>query len=223
MKIRTISTLGILATLLAVALPGSAQSAKTVDGKVDGIDMADGKVRAAVLTGYGQNVMPGDKGFFLKDGEKVDGSEFEVDRIDERLAFVKTKFKSAEDLRAQTSKKARISVAPRTCPRGGKRPELDDKEVRAGKEPADGFAFASVKSAEKIHKSKIRVTIDKGSNDGVLPGSSGYALGEDRMLAGHFGVESVAAKTATITVEAVEADKAIGEIKKVAFERLVCK
>lgn len=223
MNTRTISTLGILATLMAVAVPGSAQSAKTLDGKVDGMEMADGKVRATLITGYGQAVMPGDKGFFLKDGEKVAGSEFEVDRIDERSAFVKTGFKSPAELRAQTSKKARISVATRKCPRGGKRPEFDDKETRDGKEPAEGFAFANVKSAEKVHKSKIRVIVDKGTNDGVLPGSTGYAVGDERRLSGYMGVESVGAKTATIVIDAVEADKAVGEVKRIAFERLICK
>jgi hypothetical protein len=225
MNIRKLSALGLLVSTFLVAAHGAAETPKTLDVRVDKVDVKEGKVHAALRSGSGQNILPGDKGFFTKDGSKVEGSDFEIDRVGESLAFAKTGFKSNEELRAQTSMKTRITTT-HTCPRGGGvRPNLDDKEVSMGQEPAEGFAFAKVTASSKVHKTEIEFTIDKGSDDGVLPSSAGYALlsGEGRTLAYYVHIEWVSAKTAGGKVTAGDADAMMEKVKRIAFQRLVCK
>jgi hypothetical protein len=224
MKTRWLIVAGVLSSILCITAHGLAGSGKTLDASVEAVEMKEGKVQATVLSGANQNVLPGDKGFFIKDGEKVQGSEFEIDRVDDRLAWTKTGFKAIDDVRSQTSMKTRI-VATRTCTRGGgRRFELSPREVAQGQQPAEGFVFAKVTSAERVHKTRIRVTIDKGTDDGVLPSSSAYALpSSGKPLAQYVSVDSVAAKTAVIIVDAGDADMLLKNVKRIAFERLTCK
>jgi hypothetical protein len=225
MKTRTLSGLALLASTLLATVPGFAQSSKTVEPSVDNVEVKDGKARVSLSSGLYQGVLPGDKGFFTKDGEKVAGSDFEIDRIDDTHAWANTVFPTGEDLRARTSAKARIA-ATRTCPRGGARPNLfDDKEVTPGTQPAEGFAFAKVTSVARVHKSEISFTIDKGTDDGVLPSSSAYALaaGPGRPLAPYVSISWVTAKTAGGTVTAGDADELLKIVKRIGYERLVCK
>jgi hypothetical protein len=224
MKIRSLSALGFLTATVLVGLPGSAQSPKTVDSDVDKVEVAEGKVRATIASGAVHSVLPGDKGFFLKDGAKVEGSEFEIDRVEDRLALFKTGFTKVEDARSQTSLKVRITTT-RTCPRNNlTRPNLDDKAASEGKEPAPGFAFAKVTSAEKVHKTKIKFTIDKGTDDGVLPSSVAYSLkdGPGRTNAYYTTMDQVAAKTATGFADAGDADEMLKNVKRIGFQRVVC-
>lgn len=215
MKIRPI------AAVLCFATFALADAGKTVNADVDKVT-ADGKVRVELHGGSLAGVYPGDKGFFVKDGVKVDGSDFPIDRVDESLAWASTSYKTEAEL---PSKKLRVTTS-RTCARGGARPETaESDDTRNGRKPAAGFAFAKVIAAEKVHNTKIRVTIDKGSDDGVLPASSGYALGagEGRPFAQYVGVEWVEAKKASLTVDAGNADEMLAKVKRIAYEKLACK
>lgn len=214
------------ATLLAAG-SGMAQSAptKTIDVNVDNVEVKDGKAQVSLSAGLYGGVLPGDKGFFLKDGEKLAGSEFTIDRIDETHSFASTIFSSSDDLRAKASIKTRV-VTTRTCPRGGARPELfDSKEVREGQQPAEGFAFGKVIASARTDKTQITFTIDKGVDDGVLPSSSGYALGAGpgRALSGYVSISWATAKTAGGTMNASDADQMLKNVKRIGYERLICK
>jgi len=225
MTIRTLCSLGLLSAVVLSAAPGLAQSSRPTDVDVDKVEIKDGKARVQFASsGTDRGVLPGDKGYFVKDGAKVAGSEFTIDRVDDSLGFASTSFKSAEDLRAQTSFKALIA-ATRTCGRGGARPNLfDSRDVAQGNQPAEGFAFAKVTAAERVHKTRITFTIDKGSDDGVHPRSSGYALlaGPGRPLAQYVAINWVTAKTAGGTVDAGDADKMLEEVKRIGYERVAC-
>lgn len=223
MTIRTFTALGLLTSSLVFAAHGAAQPSKAVDARVEKIDAAGGTVRAALGAGSVQNVLPGDKGFFLKDGAKVAGSEFEIDRVEERLASAPTHFSSPEEARSQTSMRARVTTT-HSCPRGGARPKLDHKEALQGEEPAEGFVFANVTSTERVHKTRIAFTIDKGADDGVLPQSSAYGAlaGAGRLPSGYVHITWVSAKTAGGIVDAGDADKLAATVKRIAFEHLVC-
>ncbi len=226
MKITAAPLAVALATVLAAG-SGRAQSSptKTIDTSVDSVEVKDDKAYVSLSSGLYQSVLPGDQGFFLKDGEKAPGSEFTIDRIDETHSFARTLFRSSDDLRAKASTKARL-VTTRTCPRGGARPELfDSKSVKEGAQPAEGFAFAKVIASARVHKTRISFTIDKGADDGVLPSSSGYALtaGPGRPLAQYVGISWVSAKTAGGTVDAGDADQMLQNVKRIGYERLICK
>ena len=219
MKFRT------LATVLLTATIGFAQAGKTLDNaKVDKSEMKDGKVRVSIIAGQSQGVYIGDKGYFVKDGTKVENSDFEIDRMDDSRAFATTVFKSVDDMHAQTSLSTRIAKS-KTCPRGGARPDLfDNEDIREGRQPAQGFAFANVVSAEKVHKSEIRVVIDKGFDDGVMPSSSAYASpASGRALSGYAGVEWVEAKKTSLTITAIVADDVLPKVKRIGYEKITCK
>lgn len=227
MKTRTLAPLALALTTLFAAGSGMAQSppTKTVDTSVDNVEVKDGKAQVSLAAGLYQGVLPGDKGFFLKEGEKAPGSEFTIDRIDETHSFASTVFSSSDDMRAKASIKTRLTTT-RTCPRGGARPELfDSKEVREGAQPAEGFAFAKVIASARVDKTQISFTIDKGADDGVLPSSSGYALtaGPGRPLAQYVSISWVGAKTAGGTVNAGDADQMLKNVKRIGYERLICK
>ena len=224
MMIRKLSGLAVLASTFLLATQGVADTSKTVDARLEKLDVAEGHVRATVLGGTNQQVFPGDKGFLTKDGSKIENSDFEVDRVDDRLSFAKTTFSKLDELPARTSLVAHITTT-RKCPRGGKRPDLFEAAVAQGKEPAEGFAFAKVTSTAIEHKSQISFTIDKGADDGVMPTSSTYALkdGAPRPVSGYSGITWVAAKTAGGTVSAGDAQELAKNVKRIGYERITCR
>ena len=154
MTTRTLFGLTALAFTLFAATDGSAapRASKTLDVRVGGVSVEQGKVRAALLSGAEQGILPGDKGFFTKDGQKVAGSDFEVQRIGGRVAWTFTRFPTVDELRFRTSLTARVTSPARTC-------------------TSKGTKIAKVTSAVRESDTSFDFTIDKGTDDGVMPAS----------------------------------------------------
>lgn len=225
MSLRTLSTAGLLVSTLLVAAHGSAQSSKTVDVRVGGVDITQGKVRAAMLSGANQGLLPGDKGFFTKDGKKVDGSDFEVYRVSDRVAWAMTRFPTTDELRFRTSLQTRITKTRTCASAGAKKPSFDDRETALGRKPPQGFGFATVIWAEKVTDTEISITIDKGTEDGVMPSSSSYALlpGVGAPLPYVVDIKWVTATTAGGSVTAGNAESLEKLVRRIGYERVVCK
>src|SRR4051812_48901407 len=83
----------------------SAEGANTIKVAVGDVSLQSQKVRV-MFVGAGQQagVMPGDKGYFLKDGTKIasDG-DFEIFKITDRGAFAISAFTAVDAIRFRTS------------------------------------------------------------------------------------------------------------------------
>lgn len=202
MTTRTLLGLSAIAFTLFAATDGSAApraSAKTLDVRVGGVSIEQGKVRAALLSGADQGILPGDKGFFTKDGQKVAGSDFEVQRIGGRVAWAFTRFPTVDELRFRTSLTARVTTPARTC-------------------TSRGTKIAKVTSAIKESDSSFYFTIDKGTDEGLMP-SSVTTVDE-----GTIDFAWVTAGDAGGYVRGVKnPDQAASALKRVVYESITCK
>lgn len=199
---RTLFGLAALAITLVASTDGSAQprGGKTLDVRVGGVSIEKGKVNVALLSGEQQGILPGDKGFFTKNGQKVPGSDFEVQKIGGRVAWTVTSFPTIDDMRFRTSLMTKVTTPARTC-------------------TSKGSKVAVVMSARKETDSSIYFTIDKGTQDGVMPSSvlAGPGVGVAELTwvtpnaAGGY-VRNVA-----------NPDDAANEFRKTAVETFICK
>jgi hypothetical protein len=215
----------VLTSVLLAAGHGSAGPSETVDARVGNVDITQGKVRAAFLRGAQQDVLPGDKGFFTKAGAKVPGSDFEVYRVGDRLAWTMTSFATFDELRFRTSLSARITTT-RTCKTGGKKADFGEKGVATGRNPPKGFEFATVMTAEPHGDTSIVFTIDKGTADGVMPSSTGYAIMPGTGMPQPYAIDItwVTATTAGGYVHGVpSSEEASKTIRKLGYEIVTCK
>src|SRR5688500_3389717 len=117
MSIRALFGLTAIAFTLFASTDGSAapRTSKTLDVRVGGVSVEQGKVRAALLSGAEQGILPGDKGFFTKNGQKVAGSDCEVQGISCRIECTITGFPIFDELRFRTSLTARVTTPPSKC------------------------------------------------------------------------------------------------------------
>jgi len=164
----------LASTVLFAATHGSAAPPKTLDVRVGAADIHEGKVRAALLSGANQGLYPGDRGYFTKNGARIRGTDFVVDRVSDRVAWTMAPFPTLDAMR-WTSLQVKV-VPTHTCGAGGQKPVIDTPAAIAGRTPPKGFLFASVRSAERADESTVTFTIDKGTEDGVVPSSTAYAL-----------------------------------------------
>lgn len=198
---RTFLGIAALAIGLVATTDGSAQpSSKTLDVRVGAYSIEQGKVNAALLSGEQQGILPGDKGFFTKNGQKVPGSEFEVSRIGGRVAWTVTSFPTPDTLRFKTSLTARITAPIRVC-------------------TSKGTKIAVVMSARKESDTSIYFTIDKGTQDGVMPSSIIAGPGE-----GATELSWVTPTSAGGYVRGISDPEAVAtSFRKTAFESITCK
>jgi hypothetical protein len=166
---------------VAAAVSAGQVSAEPVSTAVINVDHVDGKARAMFNDGQRDGVMPGDRGWFLnREGAKV-GSDFEIFKVTDRSAVAITAYPSIAALQASVlgpgggQLKARIAIT-RSCTAGGKKPSFDTPDVASGRFPPKGFTFATVTSTALQTDTSFAFTIDKGTDSGVLPASSAYAV-----------------------------------------------
>lgn len=198
---RTLFGLTALALSVFAATDGSAapRASKTLDVRVGGVSIEQGKVRAALLSGADQGILPGDKGFFTKDGQKVPGSEFEVQRIGPRVAWTFAPFPTIDTMRFRTSLTTRVTTPARTC-------------------TSRGTKMATVTSTAREGDSAFYFTLDKGTDDGLMP-SSVIAAPE-----GSVDITWVSAGSAGGYVRGVKnPDDAAGAFRRAVYESITCK
>jgi hypothetical protein len=199
MTTRTLFGLAALAISLLATTDGSARAPKTLDVRVGSVSIEKGKVNAALLSGADQGIMPGDRGFFTKNGQKVAGSEFEVQRIGDRIAWTVTGFPTTDELRFRTSLTARVTSPERTC-------------------TSKGTKIAHVLSARRESDSSIFFTIDKGAQDGVMPKSTVASE------VGTVDITLVGANTASgIVRDVANPDEAANAFRRIVYESFVCR
>lgn len=199
---RTFLGIAALAIGLVATTDGSAQSraSKTLDVRVGSYSIEQGRVNAALLSGEQQGILPGDKGFFTKNGQKVPGSDFEVNKIGGRVAWTVTSFPTPDTLRFKTSLTARITTPIRVC-------------------TSKGTKVAVVMSARKESDTSIYFTIDKGTQDGVMPSSVIAGPGE-----GATELTWVTPTAAGGYVRGVSNPEEVATaFRKTAFESITCK
>jgi hypothetical protein len=124
-------------------------------------------------------VMPGDKGWFLKDGAKVGGADYELSvfKINDRTSWA-TVSASRTALQAATSMQVR-APGSRKCTTKGKMPDFGSAAVAQGKKAPPGFVIVDVHNKVASSEHKVAFTIWKGTDDGVMPTSKVYALVPD--------------------------------------------
>jgi hypothetical protein len=201
MTIRNLFGLTAIAFTLFAATDGSAapRASKTLDMRVGGVSIEQGKVRAALLSGADQGILPGDKGFFTKDGQKVPGSDFEVQRVGGRIAWTFTSFPTVDELRFRTSLTARVTAPSRTC-------------------TGRGTHMAAVTSTARESDSSFFFTLDKGTADGLMP-SSVVAIKD-----GTVDITWVSEKSAGGYVRGVKnPDEAAAAFRRLPYEQVQCK
>lgn len=158
----------------------SAEGASTVKAKLSDSQPDSGKIRVQLTpAGEQQGVMPGDKGYFLRDGKKIASkANFEVLKIKSKEAHVMTAFTSLSELPSKPSSLEALITTSRRCAARGAKPSFAGapQPVVLGQTPPHGFAFATVTSTAKATDSTYEITIDKGSDDGVMPSSSAYLV-----------------------------------------------
>jgi hypothetical protein len=202
MTTRAFLGLTALAFTILTATDGAAapRGSKTLDVRVGGVSVEQGKVKAALLSGADQGIMPGDKGFFTKDGRKVPGSDFEVQRIGDRVAWAFTGFPTVDELRFRTSLTARVSTPARRCTGGGTK-------------------LAEVTSTARESDASFSFTIDKGARDGLMP-SSVVAL-DDK--SGTVDIRWVSANSAGGYVRGVaNPDEAAKRFQRIVYQAIAC-
>lgn len=202
MMTRTLLSLTAIAiTVLSVSDGAAAPRAKTLDVRVGATSVEQGKVRAALLSGAEQGILPGDKGFFMKDGQKVPGSDFEVQRIGGRVAWAMTDFSSLADINARTSLMVRVTAPARKC-------------------TSKGTKIARVVSTERQGDTAFYFTIDKGTKDGLMPASA-LAIGGK---SGSIDLQWVSPTGAGGWVRGVsDSDEAAKALRSVAYESITCR
>lgn len=201
MTIRNLLGLTAIAFTLFASTDGSAapRASKTLDVRVGGVSIEQGKVRTALLSGEQQGILPGDKGFFTKDGQKVPGSDFEVQRIGGRLAWTFAPFRTLDELRFRTSLTARITTPARTC-------------------TSKGTKMATVTSTARESDSSFYFTLDKGTDDGVMPSSVAAVQN------GYLDLAWVSEKSAGGYIRGVQnPDEAANAFRRLPYEAIQCK
>lgn len=179
----------------------ASRASKTIDVRVGGVSIEQGKVNAALLSGADQGILPGDKGYFTKDGQKVPSSDFEVKRVGGRVAWTVTPFPTIDVMRFRTSLTTRVTTPQRTCTRKGTR-------------------LANVTSTAREGDTSIYFTIDKGTDDGVMP-SSGFAM---QGTSGTIELRWVSETNAGGYVRGVaNPDEAAKAFRRLGYEVITCK
>jgi len=172
-----------LSALVLVAGSAAADQGDTVRADTVATEKFDGATMHSVATlnvGAKDGVVPGAKAHFrdANGGKLVD---FTIERVTSQSAFGLTPLSIGELNRLVPA----AVVSTRKCHHKGAKPDYKDPDVALGKTPPPGFLFAKIvlasteqgsQGGETVPSGGLRLQLDKGFDDQVLPGAAVYVV-----------------------------------------------